>query len=211
MSVYLHNESMARPSLVAEKRKELLPVVARAFAEMGYRRTTTADLARRCGVRENILYRLWPDKKAMFVAAIDYVFDLSAETWGKVLGRAARRQSAARRLLEHEASHHGELGLYRIVFAGLSETDDPEIREALARMYGHFQKFIREQIEEHRAESDGSGGATVTAMSAAWAVIGLGTVANIGRELGLMDESDRRRLMEQAGRCLLDAGEKKAD
>src|SRR5437868_4048708 len=116
---------MARPSLVAEKRKELMPVVARAFAEMGYRRTTTADLARRCGVRENILYRLWPDKKAMFVAAIEHVFDLSVETWGKLLEQPTKKQSAARRLLEHEASHHGELGLYRIVFAGLSETDDP--------------------------------------------------------------------------------------
>jgi AcrR family transcriptional regulator len=202
---------MARPSLVAEKRKELMPVVARAFAEMGYRRTTTADLARRCGVRENILYRLWPDKKAMFVAAIEHVFDLSVETWAKLLGQPAKRQSAARRLLEHEASHHGELGLYRIVFAGLSETDDPEIREALGRMYEHFQKFIREQIDQHRSESNATDLAKVTSMSAAWAVIGLGTVANIGRELGLMDESDRRRLMEQAGRCLLDAGDSKKD
>ena len=49
---------MARPSQSPEKIKELLPVVARAFAELGYRRTTTADLARRCGVRENVLYRL---------------------------------------------------------------------------------------------------------------------------------------------------------
>jgi len=203
---------MARPSQITEKRKELLPVVAQAFAEMGYRRTTTADLARRCGVRENILYRLWPDKKAMFIAAIDYVFDLSVETWAKLLAQPAKRQSGARKLLEHEASHHGELGLYRIVFAGLSETDDPEIREALARMYDHFQKFIREQIEQHRAASEACDGAKVASTSAAWAVIGLGTVANIGRELRLMDDSDRRRLMEQAGRCLLDAGgEKKGD
>src|SRR4051794_39989411 len=121
---------MARPSQSAQKKKELLPVVARAFAELGYRRTTTADLARRCGVRENILYRLWPDKKTMFVAAIDYVFDLSVETWANLLDRPPRRQSTARRLLEHEATHHGELGLYRIIFAGLSETDDPEIRAA---------------------------------------------------------------------------------
>ena len=87
-----------------------------------------------------------------------------------------------------------------------------EIREALARMYDHFQKFIRDQIEQHRAASEACDGAKVASTSAAWAVIGLGTVANIGRELRLMDDSDRRRLMEQAGRCLLDAGgEKKGD
>lgn len=197
---------MPRPSQTSEKRRELLPVVARAFAEMGYRRTTTADLARRCGVRENVLYRLWPDKKAMFVAAIDYVFDLSAETWRTLLKKSDKKQSHARRLLDYEAAHHGEYGLYRIIFAGLSETDDPDIRAALGRMYGHFQQFIREQIAAHRAaggkDHDGPPGAG----PAAWAVIGLGTVANIGRELSLMDDADRTRLMEQVGRCLLDAG-----
>src|SRR5579859_2833037 len=166
---------MARPSQVTEKRKELVPVVAQAFAEMGYRRTTTADLARRCGVRENILYRLWPDKKAMFVAAIDYMFDVSVESWEELLQQPAKGHSTARRLLDHEASHHGELGLYRIVFAGLSETDDPEIRRALARMYEHFQKFIRQQIEAHRSDSQASNSAKVGLASAAWAVIGLGT------------------------------------
>src|SRR5712671_3952032 len=111
---------MARPSQSAAKKKELLPVIAAAFAELGYRRTTTADLARRCGVRENVLYRLWPDKKAMFVAAIDYVFDLSAETWRGLLKQSAKKQTHARRLLAYEAAHHGEFGLYRIIFAGLS-------------------------------------------------------------------------------------------
>ena len=56
---------MPRVSRLAEKRRELLPIVARAFADLGYRRTTTAALAGSCGVQENILYRLWPDKKAM--------------------------------------------------------------------------------------------------------------------------------------------------
>ena len=46
---------MPRPNQTLEKRRELLPVIARAFAELGYRRATTAELARRCGVRENIL------------------------------------------------------------------------------------------------------------------------------------------------------------
>ncbi len=71
---------MARPNQADSRRKELMPIVTGAFSELGYRRTTTAELAKRCGVRENILYRLWPDKKAMFVASIEYVYKLSAET-----------------------------------------------------------------------------------------------------------------------------------
>ena len=194
---------MARPSLKTQRRRELLPVVARAFAELGYRRTTTAELARRCEIQENILYRLWPDKKAMFLAAIEYVFAAAAETWQQLLERDGRSRTPAERLLAYESQHHGEFGLYRIVFAGLSETDDPEIRKTLRRMYGRFHEFIRDQLRAHRrakclrpADED----------LAAWAVVGLGTVANIGRELGLVDAKRRRRLIASIGRLLIEGG-----
>ena len=161
---------MPRRNQTNEKRRELLPIVARAFAERGYRRTTTAELAERCGVQENILYRLWPDKKAMFIAAIGYVYDLSVAIWSRLLKEADGKQTAAERLLAYEAEHLGEFGHSRIVFAGLSETDDPDIQAALA----------------------------------AWAVVGLGTVASISRELGLLSDRQRRRLMAEIGRLLLE-------
>ncbi len=91
---------MPRPSQAKQKRLDLLPVIARAFAELGYRRTTTAALAARCKVQENILYRLWPDKKAMFIASIDYVFDLSERIWESQLESKAKG-SAAERLLAY--------------------------------------------------------------------------------------------------------------
>lgn len=191
---------MARPSQLSQKRKDLVPVLAHAFAELGYRRLTTAELARRCGMRENVLYRLWPDKKAMFMAAIEYVYDLSAATWRKLLAEAPDPKTSASILLAYEAGHHGEFGLYRIVFAGLSETDDPDIRAALARMYAQFQAFIRELVNAHRGEGARSPDADV----AAWAMIGLGTVSNITRELRLMNETGRTKMMQQAGHCLLD-------
>lgn len=193
---------MARPSQISEKRRELIPVVARAFTEQGYRRMTTAELARRCGLRENVLYRLWPDKKAMFMAAIDYVFDLAAQTWARLLKDGSSDATSAQRLLTYEASHLGEFGMHRIIFAGLSELDDADVREALGRMYSHFQAFIRGQIEAHRKAR--GAGRLPEAELAAWAVIGLGTVSNIARELGLVSNAERRRLMEQVGACLLE-------
>jgi AcrR family transcriptional regulator len=196
---------MARPSQLPEKRRKLIPVVARAFAEQGYRRMTTAELARRCGLRENVLYRLWPDKKAMFMAAIDYVFDLAAQTWAGVLHDKSGDGTAAQRLLTYEGSHLGEFGMHRIVFAGLSELDDKDIREALGRMYSHFQSFIRGQLEAHRGKKGAK--RTPEAELAAWAVIGLGTVSNIARELGLVSSAQRRRLMEQVGACLLEGNQ----
>ncbi len=193
---------MPRPSQTHEKRKKLLPIVARAFAELGYRRATTAELARRCKVRENILYRLWPDKKWMFIASIDYIYEQAAGAWREVLSKTGDPSSAAVRILKHEVEHYGESGLHRIIFAGLSETDEPEIREALRKMYGRFHRFVRGQIAAHRdgGQTNGLPDATVSA----WAIVGLGSVADIGRELGLLSGRGRKRMLGEAGRLLLD-------
>lgn len=193
---------MPRTSQTREKRRELIPIVARTFAELGYRRTTTAELARRCGVQENILYRLWPDKKAMFIAAIGYVYESSVAIWARVLAEDDGRQTAAERLLAHEAEHYGEFGQHRIVFAGLSETDDPEIRAALADMYQRYQRFLREQVGAHRAQRPTTEPPDL--VLAAWALVGLGTVASIGRELGLLGDRQQRRLIADIGRLLLE-------
>jgi len=195
---------MPRPSLAIERRSEFIPVIARAFAELGYRRATTSELADRCGVQENILYRLWPDKKAMFIAAIEHVYEVGVRAWQRVLDEGDGDGSSAERLLEHESRHLGDLGLARIVFAGLNESDDPEIRRALAGMYRNYQSFMSTQIREHRrstsrrgADSDADDELT------AWAFIGLGTIGSIARELKVLGDRDRRRLIGEEGRRLL--------
>jgi AcrR family transcriptional regulator len=195
---------MPRPDRSAERRRELAPVLARAFAELGYRRATTAELADRCGVQEKALYRLWPDKRAMFLAALDQVFAESEAVWERLASTRGRGESTAERLLAHEAEHHGEHRLYRIVFAGLSETDDPLIREALAGLYGRFQRLIQTQVERHRRGRRRA--ADLDPALAAWAIVGLGTVANIGRELELLKGRERAQLLAEAGARLLGGG-----
>ena len=192
---------MSRPNQTWEKRKQFLPVIAQAFVRGGFRRTTTAELARQCRIRQNVLYRLWLDKKAMFIASLGYVYDLSAQTWRERLKKSNPRLTAAQSLLQYEASHQGEFGLNRVVFGGLNETDDPEIRAALTRMYSHFQQFIADQIRAHHQTTQRPG--DNSADLAAWALIGLGTVNNIGRELGLISAATRRRLMQDYGQVLL--------
>lgn len=193
---------MGRPSQQDQKRRDLIAVIARAFTELGYRGTTTAELARRCGVQENILYRLWPDKKAMFLAAIEFVYEFSESTWLRVLERGGKGEDGdpAQRILDFESRHHGEFGHYRILFTALGETDD-EIREAARRIFGRFHRFLRAQIA---ARPRRPRRALPAPELAAWAAIGLGTAANIGRELGLLGDAERRRLISTIGRLLLE-------
>jgi AcrR family transcriptional regulator len=193
---------MPRPNRSAEKREELLPVLAEAFAEIGYRRATTAELARRCGAQETTLYRLWDDKKAMFLAAIDHVFERSLSIWDALLQENVARSTGAERILAHEARHHGEFGLYRVLFTGLDEVDDDEVKGHLRATYRRFHRYIRDRIAEHRAARGLRGGLDPDA--AAWAVLGLGTISSIGREVGLLTGGARRTLLLEVGRVLLE-------
>lgn len=191
---------MPRPDRTAERRRDLLPVLAEAFVELGYRRATTAALARRCGVQETILYRLWPGKKSMFLAAIGHVFERSKAIWTERLA-STRGGSAAERLLAYESKHLGEFGLYRILFAGLGESDDPEIRATMRETYRRFQGFVRRRIEDHRGGRGRTG--LPEADLAAWALVGVGTMASLARELDLIPAARRSRLLAQTGKMLL--------
>jgi len=193
---------VARPNLSEEKRARFLPVIARCFVEQGYRRTTTAELAEACGVQETILYRLWPGKKEMFLAAIEYVYQLSARTWQDVVDRPGRGGSSAERLLEYESTHLGEFGGYRIIFAGLSETDDPDVRAALRRMFHGFHQQISGRIEEHRGR--GRRASEIDIEQVAWAFVGLGLVANLSRDVKLFGERKRKSFIAGVGRLLLE-------
>lgn len=195
-TVRLQYLAVARPNRSTERRTELLPAIAKAFVELGYRRTTTAALAARCSTQEVVLYRLWPDKKAMFLAVLDHIYDTSLVMWEKLLTEQDGR-TAAERLLAYEATHHGEFGFYRLIFAGFSETDDEEIRSALAGLYRRYHEFIVRRLVEHQ------GRATPEASAAAWALIGLGTVTSIGRELQLLSAGDRQSLWTTVGPLLL--------
>lgn len=173
---------------------------------------------------ENVVYRVWKDKKAMIIASIEHVFERTVEAWRGLEahavgakrggGRGSEAASAAERLIDHEAKSLGRLGHHRIVFAGLSESDDAEVRSALARMYRAFQRSIRARIGEHRGGRGHTRGRErrsvrwsaprFDAELAAWAIIGLGTIVTIGRGLRLMPARLREVLLAHAGRLLLD-------
>ncbi len=188
---YKRLKTMPRSSTAEERRRKLLPLLAAAFGSLGYRRATTAELASRCDVQENTLYRLWPDKKAMFLAAVDFLFLRRMDKWKAAIDKTHSEDSHAVRLIELTGEDLGENGLYRIIFAALNETDDPDIKYALQRLYLRYHKRIEEEIVRHRkltgahkaAEDDDT----------AWALIALVAFMNIALDLELMNGRKRQQ------------------
>ena len=195
---------MPRPSQIDEQRKRLLPTVCQVFRDLGYHRTTTAELAKRCGVRENILYRLWRDKKAMFLAAIDDIFLSRAERWREILAKRPAWDESAEALVAYEAKHQGEFGFYRVVFTALVEADDPEIREAIKGMYRRFHEQLTRLIDAGREEGKKPSGLPAGAI--AWTMIGLATVSNIIRELDLLRSREREEMFALVANHLAKGG-----
>ncbi len=59
--------------LAARRREEILDAAAQLFAERGYSETDTQELAERLGVGKGTLYRYFPSKRDLFLAAADRV------------------------------------------------------------------------------------------------------------------------------------------
>ena len=86
----------------------------------------------------------------------------------------------------------------------MSETDDPEIRTHLRETYRRFERWIRRRIESHRKLLGSRRGPDAELV--AWALVGLGTIAMVGREIDLFPAGRRARLIEEGGRLLIDGG-----
>jgi AcrR family transcriptional regulator len=180
------------------KKETLLPTLVSAFAEMGYRRATTAALAKRCEVQETILYRIWADKKAMFVDAIDYVAENTLRIYREVLKSAPDATNPVGVLVNYEATHLGEFRNYRIVFSALPECNDPEVRQALQRMYHRIHVFIVEIMARSVPKS------AVNIANMSWGIIGLGTIITIMNELNIMNAAEREQVFKQVAALMID-------
>ena len=82
----------------AQTRQAILEAAIARFGRDGYRATSVADIARDAGVGGTVAYAYFPDKEALFLAALDE--DAAARHPARAcrsLRRARRRATGARR------------------------------------------------------------------------------------------------------------------
>src|SRR5437867_9233906 len=65
----------------AERRRALVDTDLRVFAEGSYRGTTTAEIARKAGVTEPILYRHFASKRDLYLAVLDESWRRLGKLW----------------------------------------------------------------------------------------------------------------------------------
>ncbi|MFB6575764.1 TetR/AcrR family transcriptional regulator [Kocuria palustris] len=188
---------------------ELTPVIMDSvlslLAEDGYAQLTTAAVAKRAGVSTATLYRRWPSKRDLLLAAAGQLAE--AETGDVDTGTV---EADLRALFSHKrAMLAGRIGATLVALAGES-AHDPELAAIMRTSVFDPTRDHLERILE-RAAARGEQ-ATADAVSAAHLVVGV-ILARIAfadaEDAGLLPESDVTMLLHaitgDSGRpCSLD-------
>lgn len=170
-----------------ERRQQLLTTASELFAERGYARTTTAELARAAGVTEPVIYRHFASKRDLFVALIEQTAATTLALWKQRLDTASDPAERLDRLLSANpmvALGDDEASAYRIVLQSITETGDPAIHAAVNDHFAALHRFIADEVERAQQARQVSG--RLSAELIAWMLIdvalGFGVLSAMGVE-----------------------------
>ncbi len=137
----------------AQRREQLLDVAADLFAQHGYARATTAELAKAAGVTEPIIYRHFKSKKNLFIALIERTGQRTLEQWEGEIEDAADPAERLRRLIGDNpmVSPKGRQA-YRVFLQAITEADDEQIRHALVEHIEQVRAFLQRELARAQGE-----------------------------------------------------------
>jgi AcrR family transcriptional regulator len=126
-----------------ERRESVLLAAVPEFARRGLAGTSTEAVARRAGVSQPYLFRLFPSKKELFLATLRRAFDAVEATFrdaaqargdlsvGDAMGQAYRHLLVDRDLL-------------LLQMQAYAASDDPDVRAATREAFGHLWTVVGE-------------------------------------------------------------------
>ncbi|MFP2925398.1 TetR/AcrR family transcriptional regulator [Pyxidicoccus sp. 3LG] len=133
-------------STADERRGTVLRTAIQAFAARGYYGTTTVEVAKAAGLSQAYLYRLFPDKEALFVAVIDHCAARLRESMSDAVAKARGREPDA--ILTAMRTAYAKLidddrDLLRVLMHANCAASEPPIREAIRDCYAKQVEYMR--------------------------------------------------------------------
>jgi AcrR family transcriptional regulator len=124
----------------AQRYEQVVAAAVLAFAASGYAGTTTDDVARRVGVSQPYIIRLFGTKQALFLAAVDRACTQIEETFRDTAGRSADLRSLGRAF----KTLLGQRELLLVLLHGFAASGDPAVGPVVRRRYGDMYRLVRE-------------------------------------------------------------------
>lgn len=130
-------------STAAERRDQVLDAALVEFAERGYEGASTEDIARRAGISQPYLFRLFGTKKELFKAAVARCLRETLE----LFQRAAEGKRGEEALEAIGAAYREQLEedrtRLRAQMQAYAACDDPEIRDVVRAGFGDLVAYVR--------------------------------------------------------------------
>lgn len=148
---------MTRTRMTASERGEQVLVAAiAAFAESGYAATKTDEIARRAGVSQPYVIRLFETKQRLFLAASERVCDRIEEIFRAGAAAAGPASDPQERRDSMAASYNAFLAdrqLPLLLLHSISASSEPAIGTHIRARFGRIYHLIREIADITEAEA----------------------------------------------------------
>ena len=126
-----------------ERREAVLAAAVTEFAARGLAGTSTEDVARRAGISQPYLFRLFPTKKALFLASVERIFERVAEAFEQA-AEGLTGQEALASMGQAYGAFLGDRQLLMHQMQAYAACDDPEVRAVTRRGFGRLWSIVAE-------------------------------------------------------------------
>ena len=192
--------------LPAEERKAaVLECACGIFSAGSYRGTTTAEIARKAGVTEPVLYRHFASKRDLYLAVLEESWRRLRALWERVVEEESDPRfwvgAMGRAYLESKDSKVlcAELWIQALTEA----SDDPEIRKLLRRQMREVHDFVADVIR--RSQAAGGVFPERDPSAEAWIFISIGLLGTVGRRVGSVPDEDFEAIIASRRRWMTGA------
>ena len=125
----------------AERREAILEAAMTEFARGGLHGTATEDIARRAGITQPYVFRLFGTKKALYLETIERCFDRIRREFDAAAAAAEPGEK-----LQAMARAYGPLLLDRTLLLGqmhsYADCSDPDVRALVSTRYGELWEWV---------------------------------------------------------------------
>jgi AcrR family transcriptional regulator len=177
--------------LPAEQRKAaVLDCACGIFSTGSYRGTTTAEIARRAGVTEPVLYRHFASKRDLYLAVLEESWSRLRAMWNQAIADEPdpRFRVAAMGRAYFAATDPKVLCAELWIQALTEASDDTEIRRFLRKQMREVHDYVTDVIRQ--AQEDGGIFRDRDASAEAWIFIAIGLLGTVSRRVGNLLEDD---------------------
>lgn len=186
-----------------ERRQAIVEAALEVFSTGSYSGATTAEIARRAGISEPILYRHFGSKRDLYLACLDEAWGRLREVFEEKLrgGELPVPRELALKLRRTARVLPPNLWIQALTEAG----EDPEIARHLRRHMQEVHDFVAAGVR--RAQTSGRFAADRDPDAEAWIFVGGMLLISVADRLGgLLDDESLAAIAGQRLRWLSGAG-----